>query len=115
MYAPTADPCGRSTTTEDFDPGAGVDTVQTVGRSRPGRCTIAVQWAEPWGGATTDLAVDVYEIVAGVPSYAFTEDTNNLATGIPEEYVSFSDSGGDLAVRDRDPSCGAARAPRCVK
>ena len=95
VYAPTADPTGQSSTTEDFDPGAGVDTVQTVGTiAANGDATIAVQWAEPWGGASTDLAVDVYEIVAGVPSYAFTEDTNNLATGIPEEFVSFSNSGG---------------------
>jgi hypothetical protein len=91
IYTPTADPRGASATTEDFDPGPGVDTVQTVGTiAANGHASIGVQWAEPWGGATTDLAVDVYEIVGGVPAYDFTEDTDNLATGIPEEFVSFS-------------------------
>jgi hypothetical protein len=94
VYAPTADPRAQSATTMDFDPGAGVDTVQTVGTiAAGGDAAIAVQWAEPWGGATTDLAVDVYQIVGGVPTYAFTQDTNNLATGIPEEFVSFTNSG----------------------
>lgn len=86
-YAPVADPQALSATTEDFAPGAAVDTVQTVGTIPAGRdITLVLQWAEPWGAATTDLAVDVYDI--GVSTPAFTVDTDNLATGIAEEAVS---------------------------
>jgi hypothetical protein len=40
----------------DFDPGAGVDTEQTIVSLAPNaRITINLQWAEPWGAAVTDL------------------------------------------------------------
>jgi Subtilase family len=85
-YAPVADPSLQSPTTEDFDPGAGVDTVQTVGTiPANGSIYVGLQWAEPWGRATTDLALDVYRIVGGVPIFDFTTDTDNIATGIPLE------------------------------
>jgi Subtilase family len=68
----------------------GGDTVQTIGTPGSGtHVTIALQWAEPFGGATTDLAFDVYDIVGGTPSFVGTVDTDNLATGIPEEIGNF--------------------------
>ncbi len=80
----TFTPAGAS---NDFGGG---DTVQTVGTPGSGtHVTIALQWAEPFGGASTDLALDIYDIVAGVPNLAFTTDTDNLATGIPEEVANF--------------------------
>jgi hypothetical protein len=85
-YAPVGDPSAQSTTTEDFDPGAAVDTVQTVGTiPAGGDSTLVLQWAEPWGHATTDLAIDFYEISAGAPAWFGTVDTSNLVTGIPME------------------------------
>ncbi len=44
----------------DFDPGPGVDTIQTI-RSVPDGDTlkVALQWNEPWGGATTNLDVEL--------------------------------------------------------
>ena len=39
----------------DFDPGAGVDTVQTIGTFSNASPFVSLQWAEPWGGATTNL------------------------------------------------------------
>ena len=94
-YSPVPDPTGRSATTEDFDPGPAVDTVQTVG-SIPagGDASIFLQWAEPWGGATDDFAVDVYQITGGVPSFVYTVDSNNISTGIPEEVSSLVNNGG---------------------
>ena len=94
VYAPTADPTAQSTSTEDFDPGPDVDTVQTVGTIQAnGDAELVVQWAEPWGRTSTDLAIDVYAIVGGVPSLVYTEDTNNRATGIPEEFLSIANGG----------------------
>ena len=55
VYAPTPIRA-RSATTEDFDPGPGVDTVQTVGTiAANGDAAIVVQWAEPWGHALDRL------------------------------------------------------------
>ena len=85
-YAPVADPTLQSATTENFDPGGGVDTVQSVGTiPANGSVYLGLQWAEPWGRATTDLALDVYRFVGGVPVFDFTTDTDNIATGIPME------------------------------
>ena len=49
--------------TQDFDPGAGADTVQTIGTiAAMSSGQIDLQWAEPWGRATSDFAIDVYAI-----------------------------------------------------
>ena len=47
-------------TDNDFDPGAGVDTIQTLGTFTNRSPFISLQWAEPWGAATTNLALDWY-------------------------------------------------------
>lgn len=105
-YAPTTDPRGISTSSNDFDPGAGADAVQTVGTFTNRSIFISLQWDEPFGQASTDLAVDVYS--NGV--YAFTVDSDNLATTIPSEFVSVDIPGTvtiGIAVRRR----AGVRAP----
>ena len=90
-YRPVGDPSARSATTEDFDPGAGIDTIQTVGTIAADRsATVQVQWAEPWGRARTDLAVDVYDLTDGDPRFLLTVDAQNTITGIPRESVRVS-------------------------
>jgi Subtilase family len=87
-YAPVADPSARSATTEDFDPSAAVDTVQTLGVVPAGdEVDLVLQWAEPWGHAATDFAIDVYAIVGGTPVFQDTVDTDNLVSGVPEEFA----------------------------
>jgi Subtilase family len=79
----------------DFDPGAGIDTVQRVVTLPAGRtATFVLQWAEPWGGAVTNFALDVYRSNGGgALQYFGTVDTNNLTSGIPMEATSFSGGG----------------------
>ena len=48
---------------------------------------VSLQWDEAFGQASTDLAIDVYGISGGTPTYAFTVDADNLATGIPSEFA----------------------------
>ena len=87
-YRPVADPSARSTTTADFDPGSAVDGVQTVGTVAANRTALVqLQWAEPWGRALTDLAVDVYDLTSGSPRFLATFDTPNVVTGIPRESI----------------------------
>src|SRR4051794_7039550 len=46
----------------DFDPGPGQDLRQTVANVPAGATlTLVLQWAEPWGHASTDFAIDVFE------------------------------------------------------
>jgi Subtilase family len=76
------------TSFEDFDPGPAVDTIQTIGTLNAAHqtATIVLQWAEPWGRASTDLAIDVYRINGSTATQVGQEvNTNNLVTGIPEE------------------------------
>ena len=87
-FSPVADPSpAHSPGTEDFDPGPGVDTTQTIGTfSADESVDLVLQWAEPWGAATSDFALDVYE-VGDATHTPLTFDTNNLATGIPMEWA----------------------------
>ena len=83
-YSPVADPSARSATTEDFDPSAAVDTVQTLGEVPAGQeIDLVLQWAEPWGHAATDFAIDVYSIVGGTPVFQFTVDATTSRAGSP--------------------------------
>ncbi len=87
-YAAMADPRAVSPSANDFDTGAAADAIQTIGTFTDRSMFVSLQWDEPFGQATTDLAVDVFGINAGVPTYAFTVDADNIATGIPSEFVS---------------------------
>ncbi len=86
------------TASEDFDPGPGVDPVQSIGTLQAHQSTtIVLQWAEPWGAAVTDLALDVYSIATnGTTTLLGTADTNNLVTGIPEEAATITAGGGAM-------------------
>ncbi len=86
-YRAMTDPRGVSASANDFDPGAGADAIQTIGTFTNRNMFIALQWDEAWSHATTDLAVDVFSVNGGVPSYEFTEDADNIATGLPSEFV----------------------------
>ena len=92
-YAPTTDPRAVSPSANDFDPGAGADAVQTIGTFTDRDIFISLQWDEPFNQASTDLAVDVFGISGGVPSYAFTVDTDNIATTRPAEFTNITVTG----------------------
>ncbi len=73
----------------DFDPTAATDTIQTLGNFNGASPYVSLQWAEPWGAATTDLSLDWY--VDGNPVVSGDED--NIATGIPNEFEQIAFSG----------------------
>ena len=81
-------------TDNDFDPGAGTDAVQTLGTFSAASPYVSLQWAEPWGAATTNLALDWYVDGALVA----TADDNNIATGIPNEFEQISLPSGSHTV-----------------
>ena len=68
----------------DFDPGPGTDTRQTVA-SVPGSQSLSVtlQWDDPLGAVTNDYALDVYN--ANTNAFLMTFNANNVSTGIPTE------------------------------
>ena len=73
---------------EDFDPSAAVDTMQSVGPVPAHvELDVVLQWAEPWGRAATDFALDVYDITGGTPVLVRSSDARNIQTGLPEEVV----------------------------
>jgi hypothetical protein len=116
-YKPAPDPRGQSADTENFSP-SGTDTVQTIGTfssftnpPEPRDLFIELQWDEPWGHATTDLAVDVYTISGGVATYRFTDDTDNIATGLPSEFVPIEISNGSATIAIAIRRKSGARAP----
>jgi subtilisin family serine protease len=73
---------------EDFDPSAAVDTMQAIGPVPAHvEMDVVLQWAEPWGHAATNLALDVYDITGGTPVLLGTSDADNIQTGLPEEFM----------------------------
>ena len=64
-YAAMTDPRGVSPSTNDFDPAPRADAVQTIGTFTNRTVFVALQWDEPFGQASTDLAIDVYRITGG--------------------------------------------------
>ena len=81
------------TTDNDFDPAVGVDTRQTIGTVTNQNVFVSLQWAEPWDDAATNLALDFYVDGALVPAQT---DSDNIATGIPNEYEGISVSGSHV-------------------
>ncbi|WP_028650704.1 S8 family serine peptidase [Nocardioides halotolerans] len=78
----------------DFDPSAAIDTVQTLGTFVGSSPYVSLQWAEPWGAATTNLSLDWY--VDG--SLVASGDDNNIVTGLPNEVEQISLPGGSHTV-----------------
>ena len=78
------------TTDNDFDTSGAVDAVQTLGTFTNRSPFISLQWAEPWGAATTNLALDFY--VDGVLVPGQTDD-NNITSGIPNEFEGITING----------------------
>ncbi len=77
----------------DFDPGAGTDIIQDLGAWSGTSPYVSLQWAEPWGAATTDFALDWYVNDVLVAS----GDVNNIG-GIPNEFERISFGGGTKNV-----------------
>ena len=73
---------------QDFDPGPATDTIQTIGTIPAGATvTIVLQWAQPWGTATTNFDFDVYDTGGAMPALLGTaQGIDTVATGIPMEY-----------------------------
>ena len=92
-YAPTSDPRAVSPSANDFAPGAATDAIQTLGTFSNRTLYLDLQWDEGWGRAETDLALDFFTISGGVPTYAFSVDGNNVATGIPQEHAPINVTG----------------------
>jgi hypothetical protein len=84
---------------EDFDPGPGETTrycfktmkPHTDPQKPPAEIAIVVQWAEPWGQATSDFDVRLYNGETGT-DIRDTSQTLNPApggTGLPIEFVTY--------------------------
>ena len=97
---------------EDFDPGGAVDTIQSIGPI-PAHVTVTLvlQWAERWGGATTNLDVDFYDMT-GAPVLLGTADDDNVASGLPMEFGSViaGNAPFTLGIAIRRVAGGAARS-----
>jgi subtilisin family serine protease len=73
---------------EDFDPSPAVDTMQSIGPVPAHvEMDVVLQWAEAWGHAATNLALDVYDISGSTPVFVGTSDADNIQTGLPEEFM----------------------------
>jgi Subtilase family len=77
----------------DFDPGAGTDTRSCFNTAvQDGDfILIALQWAEPWGQAQTNLDL---RITTSAGTVLASSTTNNITTGIPRETAVFGNNTG---------------------
>jgi hypothetical protein len=84
----------------DFDPGGGVDTRQTVATVPNGSyIQIVLQWAEPWGSATTDLNLVLRNDSGGG---VLAQDTTNNIGANPMASVTWTNNTGSAVTVDID-------------
>ena len=77
-----------SSTSEDFDPGPGVDTMQAVATVPANvEVDVVLQWAEPWGHAATNLDLEIYDLTGGTPTLVASSTSDNALTGMPVEFA----------------------------
>ena len=58
---------------------------------------LGLQWSQPWGAATTDLAIDIYT-ADNPPTLVYSSTTNNVG-GNPYDLVWFSNTGAELTYK----------------
>ena len=76
----------------DFDPSAGEDRRQTIATVPNGQqLSVFVQWEDPVGAVTNDFALDFYD--ASTNTFLATINTNNIATGQPQENAVLTGAG----------------------
>jgi Subtilase family len=95
----------------DFDPGAPVDTTFGVRVSPGATLRVDLQWAQPWGGVTTDL--DAYLLNSGDKLLRASEDSNATLTQMPFEFLPWTNTTGTaqtvrIAIDRCDSVCGGA-------
>jgi len=117
-YSPVPTPGGPSADTFDFDPGPAIDTIQRIGTfsplaGGPRNMAISLQWDDPWGRATTNLALDVYSIdtATGAATLLSTVDADNLVTGLPREYAAIQITAPNTTIGIGIRRVAGARAP----
>lgn len=94
----------------DFDPGAGVDTRQTVVSVPNGSFfQLVLQWAEPWGAATTDLNLALFNL--GTNAQIVADNTNNLGNNPSATVTWTNNTGAAVNVAIDITRAGGAGAP----
>jgi hypothetical protein len=77
-----------SSSSEDFDPGPAVDTMQAIGPVPANtEVDVVLQWAEPWGHASTNLDLSLYDISGVSPVLITSSTSDNILTGMPVEFA----------------------------
>ena len=109
---------GSATPAHDFDPGAGTDARQKVADIRNGGfLQLSLQWDEGWGKAVTDLDIQLVNATSGAalpnqPGFTTTSVSNNPVTGLPSEFVGYSNkSGASVPVELRIARSSGTRSP----
>ena len=87
---------GGTTGVDEFHNFGGGDEIQRLATVPNGsRITISFQWDEPFGGATTDLDLFLYQDDGSpFPFPGGSSESDNLASGIPAESISWLNTTG---------------------
>lgn len=108
---------GGAGTFHDFDPGAAVDTTQTLATVPAGDfAQVALQWDEPWGVAKRNVDLEIVRISDG--SVLRSAVTNNLTSGLPSEVATWTNTTGaavQVGVRIRLTAVAAGALPALTR
>jgi len=78
----------------DFDPSAAVSNTESMTVAKGGKFAIDLQWANPWGGVTTDYDVFILNSSGTVLAQSVQ---NNGTTQTPFEFLSWTNNTGAAA------------------
>jgi hypothetical protein len=95
------DALGFARTFHDFNPGAGVDTRQSVTLKPGQKITLSFQWDDPFyttNGVKTDL--DLYLVQASTNTVLARAIEDNIITQTPYEILSYTNSGSNTLQAD---------------
>lgn len=89
----------------DFDPGPGIDPVQTIESVPPnGSLQLFLQWDDPWGRVATDIDAELVAADGSPLAGALNGTSDNIASGVPAETVAWVNQTGapvDVGLRIR--------------
>ena len=91
-YESASSNSGGALNAHDFDPGPGIDTLQSITVDAGSRINLTLQWDDPWGSLTPNsAATDLDVFLVNASGTVVASATDNNVGNDPTEFFSYTD------------------------